>query len=120
MDPRSDANGAMTPRPYAITGGRTRSATQLPIEAILRTTANGADRFPRLALERKRIVALCAVPISIAEVSAHLHLPLGVVRVLAGDLVGEGLLMANVGMTNDRGRPDARLLERVLDGLSAL
>jgi hypothetical protein len=62
-----------------------------------------------------------AVELPIAELSAHLRLPIGVVRVVVGDLVDEGLLRANTGAASiDGGRPDITILERVLDGLRTL
>ncbi len=106
-------------RPYAITGGRTRAGTDLAIEAMVSSTPQGLAEADRLTLERARIVALCSTPQSVAEISAHLGLHLGVSKVLVGDLAGEGLLA--VHRPNHVGdRPDLRLLERVLDGLQAL
>ena len=88
---------------------------------IVRTSARGFVQQPRLTLERKRIVTLCAVPQSIAEVSAHLKLALGVARVLVGDMTNEGLLDSHATPASKSGnRPDIKLLERVLDGLQAL
>lgn len=106
-------------RPYAITGGRTRSDSDLPIEAMVSTTPRGLAEQGRLTLEPARIVALCSSPQSVAEISAHLGLHLGVTRVLVGDLAGDDLIA--VHRPNHAGdRPDLKLLERVLDGLQAL
>jgi hypothetical protein len=106
-------------RPYALTGGRTRSGVDLPLETLVERTPSGTSALGRLTLERKRIVELCAQPLSIAEVSAHLRVHLGVARVLVGDMKAEGLL--DVHRPRPAGeRPDIKLLERVLDGLQAL
>ena len=67
---------------------------------------------------RRKIVELCATPQSIAEVSAHLSIPLGVARVLVGDLAAEGLLA--VRDASAAAASDVSLLERVLNGLKAL
>ena len=108
-------------RPYALTGGRTRSAVELPIETIVRSTLRGLSMAAQLTLERKRIVTMCTVPLSIAEISAHLHIPLGVARVLVGDMSAEDLLETNhLTFARVGDRPDIKLLERVLDGLQAL
>jgi hypothetical protein len=108
-------------RPYALTGGRTRSSSNLAIETIVRTSPYGLAQQSRLTLERKRIVSLCVVPISIAEVSAHLHIALGAARVLVGDMTEEGLLDSHKPPTSRSGdRLDIKLLERVRDGLQAL
>jgi hypothetical protein len=108
-------------RPYALTGGRVRSSTELALETIVRVTDRGESHRDGLSTESRHILELCREPTSIAEVSAHLSLPLGVARVLVGDLVTEGLLDSHsTPATGDGSRPDLRLLERVLDGLQAL
>jgi hypothetical protein len=103
-------------RPYAMTGGRTRPThDDLEVEALVSTTSVG-ERPPKLTVEQHAIAALCHDLLSIAEVSAQLHLPLGVIRVLVDDMADEHLVIvyrpAHAG-----DRPDRALLERVLDGL---
>jgi Protein of unknown function (DUF742) len=76
------AAGHRRVRPYAMTGGRTRPTDgDLEIEALVSTTAIG-EQAPRLTVEQRAIAALCHDILSIAEISARLHLPLGVIRVL--------------------------------------
>ena len=106
-------------RPYAMTGGRTRPThDDLEIEALVSTTSIG-ERTPKLTVEQRAIAALCHDLLSIAEVSAQLHLPLGVIRVLVGDMADEHLVI--VYRPADAGdRPDLALLERVLDGLHTI
>jgi hypothetical protein len=126
MSPVGDAEGhehepALRVRSYVLTGGRTRARTDLPFETLVRVTDRGRALAPGLALERKDIVARCASPLSIAEISAHLQIPLGVARVIVGDMTDEGLLTASAPqLTGSGDRPDLSLLERVLDGLQAL
>ncbi|MGH9282495.1 MAG: DUF742 domain-containing protein [Acidimicrobiales bacterium] len=120
----SPAKGTKEPgrlvRPYAITGGRTRSRTaqiQLAIEAlVVATEAASANRS--LALERRSIASLAVTPVSVAEISAHLHVPIGVARVLVGDMAEEGLVQ--IHQPSSDSRPDIVLLERVLNGIRAL
>ncbi len=107
-------------RPYAITGGRTRGATDLPYETIIQRTGEGEQALPQLLLERRRVVELCGTPLSIAEVSAHLKVALGVAMVLVGDLKSEGLVATSQPRTSRGDRPDIELLERVLNGLRQL
>ena len=115
---RGDAGDGLRVRPYAITGGRTRAATEVPIEAIVYRTPKGERAQNAMSLERGQVLQLLSTPQSAAEVSARLRLPLGVTRVVLGDLVDEGFLALNTRSAT--GRPDLRLLERVLDGLQAL
>jgi hypothetical protein len=69
-------------RPYAMTGGRTRPTHDaLEIETLVSTTST-VDLAPKLTVEQRAIAVLCHDILSIAEVSAKLHLPLGVVRIL--------------------------------------
>jgi hypothetical protein len=105
-------------RPYAMTGGRTRPAhDDLELETLVSTTALGET--VTLSLERRSIALLCRDILSVAEISARLDLPLGVARVLVGDMAEEGLVTvhrpASVG-----DRPDLALLERVLYGLRTI
>jgi hypothetical protein len=118
MSSFGDTGDGLRVRPYAITGGRTRARTELQIEAIVYRTPTGEKANGSLPLERGQILALLSTPLSTAEVSARLRLPLGVARVLLGDLIDEGYVAVN--SRSATGRPDLRLLERVLDGLQAL
>jgi hypothetical protein len=117
MSSFDDDGPSLRVRSYVLTQGRTRSHADLPIETLVKVTSQGVSAAPRLQLERKKIVGLCASPISIAEISAHLSIPLGVARVLVGDMAAEGFLTSYKPRDE---RPDLKLLERVLDGLQAL
>jgi Protein of unknown function (DUF742) len=105
-------------RPYAMTGGRTRPThDDLEIEALVSTTA--MEQTPKLTVEQRAIAALCQELLSIAEVSARLQLPLGVIRVLVGDMADEHLVRVH-RPAHAGDRPDLDLLERVLDGLQTI
>jgi len=102
-----------------MTGGRTRPAHEdLEIEALVATTSSG-QRTPKLSVEQRAIAALCHDLLSIAEISARLHLPLGVIRVLVGDMAEERLVVVyRPAQAGDR--LDLTLLERVLYGLRTI
>lgn len=119
-NPEPDALQGLRVRPYMVTGGRTRSAVELPLEAIIRVTPEGQKAVETLNLEPRQIVDLCHQPLSIAEVSAHLRLHLQVAKVLVGDLVHAGYLATHTASADATERPDLQLLERVLDGLQSL
>ncbi|HKQ42808.1 MAG TPA: DUF742 domain-containing protein, partial [Pseudonocardia sp.] len=102
-------------RPYVRTGGRTRPAVDLAIEALV-STAPGAPEPP--GADHQAIAALCASPRSVAEIAALLEIPLGVARVLVGDLAQDGGVV--VHDTSGPDGPDATLMQRVLDGLRRL
>ncbi len=107
-------------RPYYMTGGRTRPAhDDLEIETLVSTTALGATSPKVSGVERRAIVSLCRDLLSIAEVSARLDLPLGVARILIGDMAEEGfVILHRPSSVGDR--PDLALLQRVLYGLHQL
>ncbi len=106
-------------RPYAVTRGRTRPRYQFAIEALVSTTDFGTQASHRGAPETQTIVELCREIRSVAEIAAHLRVPLGVARVLVGDMADEGLVRVHQPGHED-GQPDLMLLERVLSGLRRL
>jgi hypothetical protein len=108
-------------RPYALTRGRTRSrGANLPLETLITATEAGRNAVPKLSPEEKQIVLLCARPLSIAELSARLAVPLGVARVLAGDMRADGLVDAHRSPVSDDAEDLKSVLERVLNGLQSL
>jgi hypothetical protein len=106
-------------RPYAVTGGRTEPRYQLEIEAMV-AVAHYRDRdLSGLSPECQAILGLGGGWRSVAEISAVLQVPLGVVRILIADMAVEGLV--RIHQTDHvQGRPDLHLLERVLSGLRRL
>ncbi|MEU8352049.1 MULTISPECIES: DUF742 domain-containing protein [unclassified Streptomyces] len=114
-------------RPYSLTGGRTRFGHVLLVETFV-AALDGPDDRPeitagnwadRVMPEMRAIVELCRRMRSVAEISAMLSIPLGVVRVLLSDLADQGKIRV-YGTGHDTGRPDRVLLERVLSGLRRL
>jgi hypothetical protein len=108
-------------RPYALTRGRTRPGrADLPLEALVRWVDGSVD--PMSTAERRRIHQLTSTEIlSVAELSAHLSLPLGVVRVLVGDLADEGLVVVHAASPAAAApATNLKVLESVLNGISAL
>ena len=102
-------------RPYTITAGRTQPTVHLPLEATLRRRAPGVDAD--LSPGARQVLDTCDTR-SVAEVSALVALPVGVVRVLLGDLVEQGFVEVQATIT-DRSSKDERLelIERTLRGL---
>jgi hypothetical protein len=115
------AREASLVRPYTLTAGRTDTGVDLPYEAPIRTLQAGLfQRWPANDL-RGRIIQLCIKSPSVAEISARLDVPLGVVRVLVGDLVTSGYLQVQMTLTDNSTQDDRReLIGRTLRGLRAL
>jgi len=103
-------------RPYVLTSGRTRGREQLLTHTLV--SAPGYDSLfaARLLPEARALYErACSSTESVAELSAHCGVPLGVTRVLLSDLCSAGRVSAQAPATASP--YDRTLLERVLDGL---
>ncbi len=117
--PAPHETGSMV-RPYTKTGGRTRSDYDLAIEALVSTSERGKVPDAAVRPEHRSICGLCSDTRSVAEVAAHLRLPLGVARVLIGDMAGMGLVLIHQSGMVVGDRPSIEFMERVLSGLRRL
>ncbi|MFD5894605.1 MULTISPECIES: DUF742 domain-containing protein [unclassified Streptomyces] len=115
-------------RPYSLTGGRTRFGHVLLVETFVaaleapeerKELTNGDGPASRVMPEMRAIVELCRRMRTVAEISALLKIPLGVVRVLLSDLADQGRVRV-YGTGHGSDHPDRALLERVLGGLRRL
>lgn len=107
-------------RPYTRTGGRTRSDHNLALEALVSTSDDGRRYRGVRSVEHRRICDLCLDTRSVAEIAAHLRLPLGVVKVLVGDMADIGLVLIHQTELILGDRSSREFMERVLAGLRAL
>ncbi|MGW2615350.1 DUF742 domain-containing protein [Streptomyces sp. NPDC001500] len=111
-------------RPYAMTGGRTQpgpSGVRFDLIALvsLDPGAPGTDGMA-LGPEHRALVGLCRTETqSVAELAAGADLPVGVVRVLLGDLLELGCLVVSRPVPPAQ-LPDERILREVIEGLRAL
>ena len=112
--------GAAAVRPYAWTRGRTKSGLDLAIETLVSTSQRGRDQMGLLQSEHRAVAELCEQTRSVAEVAALLSLPLGVARVLLGDMAGLGVVTVHQTASSAGNVPDLALMERVLSGLRRL
>ncbi|WP_018348443.1 DUF742 domain-containing protein [Longispora albida] len=109
-------------RPYAMTRGRTRPVGgDFDLIAIVMATGSASEAGAGAGLEPEHvaILDLCRRPLSVAEISAHLDLPVGIVRVLLGDLQTSGLVLTRAPQPAME-QPSKRVLLAVIDGLRAL
>ncbi|MCX4572935.1 DUF742 domain-containing protein [Streptomyces sp. NBC_01571] len=112
-------------RPYAMTGGRTQpgpTGVRFDLIALvtLETAAPGADDDSLLGPEHRHLIDLCRVETqSVAELAADTDLPVGVVRVLLGDLLERGRVTVSRPVPPAQ-LPDERILHEVIEGLRAL
>ncbi|RVX43728.1 uncharacterized protein DUF742 [Nonomuraea polychroma] len=109
-------------RLYGLTGGRARPQGEtFDLVAIVTTLGAGFTAYESAELipEHRAVLSLCRRPTPVADVAAHLRLPLNVTRVILGDLRREGFVSI------DRPRPaaqtiDERIYREVLHGLRSL
>lgn len=112
-------------RPYAMTGGRTQSGpTGVHFDLIALVTldagAPGGEDDTALGPEHRALIDLCRTETqSVAELAADADLPLGVIRVLLGDLLELGRVTVSRPVPPAQ-LPDERILREVIEGLRAL
>jgi hypothetical protein len=103
--------------PYTVTRGRTK-ATGAQFDLIAMVVATRTTRRD-LPPEHMSIINTCHVPTSVVEVVAETGLPIGVIRVLLGDLRDAGLITVRLP-TGPVTAPRESLLRDILAGLRAL
>jgi hypothetical protein len=108
-------------RPYTITRGRTRSSShrEIELETLVWVTSKAAFEPSGASIHWRAVAELCRQITSLAEVAARLGVPLGVARVLIGDMADAGLVSLRRPRHGTEGSEIA-LLERVLHGLRQL
>ena len=106
-------------RPYALTSGRTRTVADIGPDSLVSATNNGNWGVVEGAPEWQRVADLCTQVHSLAEIAGHLELPMGVVRVIVGDMAEAGLVTVHSPGDLDS-EIDTYLLEKVLSGLRKL
>jgi Protein of unknown function (DUF742) len=106
-------------RPYALTRGRTRPHGAA-LGLIDQVTAAGPLVVDARGLgpEHRHLLHLCRTPTPVADLASETDLPLGVVRVLLGDLLERGAVA--IAGPPEAGTPEESVMRSVLDGLRAL
>jgi hypothetical protein len=113
-----EADGSLV-RPYAMTGGRTRSEN-LGLDLITLVVAMHGATFLDIEPEYERILSACQFPTSVVEVAAKVDLPLQVVKVLLSDLIQERLVVFRSPVAPADEPPSQHVLQAVLDGIRKL
>jgi DNA-directed RNA polymerase specialized sigma24 family protein len=114
-----EAAGPLVPA-FIVTRGRTHPSDTVDLVALVTPADSVASAAGGLGPEHRAILRLCQelpLPLSVAELSAHLHLPLGAVRVLLSDLHAQRLVHISAPVPD---APDETLLKAVLAGLRQL
>lgn len=109
-----DGDAGPLTRPYTVTMGRTAPTRQMDILSMV--TSTGRVSHAQLTLDHGQALDLCSDPISVVEVSARLHLPVTITKILISDLVECGAVVTHD--PNPTTDPiNQALLEKLLDAL---
>ena len=106
-------------RPYLLTGGRTHADVEgLVFETLVERVDGKVDK-QGLRFESAKVVDMCDAPISVAEISAHMSIPLGATMVLIADLIASGYLISHktINAASDAG---VSLVTRIIAGVKQL
>ena len=104
-------------RGFMVTRGRTRALVhELPIETVISAPVNPSGCPAIRDREHQRVRDLLTGPMSIAEISAHLMIPLRAAVVISSEMVAAGHLTA--GSTVDSN--DTDLLHKIRSALQLL
>ncbi|MBZ9644712.1 MULTISPECIES: DUF742 domain-containing protein [unclassified Streptomyces] len=120
-----DSEAGPLVRPYAMTGGRTKpgpTGVRFDLIALVTLDPGAPDVDDDIALgpEHRTLIELCRTETqSVAELAADADLPVGVVRVLLGDLLELGCVTVSRPVPPAQ-LPDERILREVIEGLRAL
>ena len=91
----------------------------VPLDMVTLILSRGEPR-PSLSPEQVSIVQICNFPLSVAELSAYLKLPVSAVMVIVDELLAGGHVTTREPATRNNSFPDIELLEAVMHGLQNL
>lgn len=104
-------------RPFLVTAGRTEADIEgLMFETLIESVGDSGDG---LVFEPARVFELCRTATGIAEISAHLNIPIATVKVVVGDLVKSGHVRVYATIDNPDDA-DVQLMNRIIAGVRNL
>ncbi|MDH3679448.1 MAG: DUF742 domain-containing protein [Acidimicrobiia bacterium] len=103
-------------RPFIVTRGRTRASAGVAMESLVDRRASPDDAIDGLESTQRQIWDVLAQMMSVAEISALVELPLGVVLVLVSDMAESDVLEVYQTAALD----DIHLVRKLIDGVRAL
>lgn len=106
-------------RLYAVTRGRSSAQERAELDLTTLVVVSGSA-LGRTEPEYQAIARICRTPQSVAEVSAHLRLPLAMTKILIGDLIDDGCLTFRSPPTVSGSSSEVSVLHAVLNGIRAL
>ena len=115
----ADLGPSQLVRPFWLVRKRTRLTGQmLDVVSMVYAVTTSAPDPDDLEPEHLAVHALCARPVSVADLATRLRLPLAVVRIMLAELQDRGMI--RIRPPRPSGLTDIRLLREVADGLRRL
>jgi hypothetical protein len=116
-----DSAAGRVVRPYALTQGRTRHSGEAfdLVATVLATRARVTDPGG-LGPEHFSVLQFAQAPTTVVDIASDVDLPLGVVRILLGDLRELGLVTIQAPVQMKVRQVDKNTLREVLHGLRGL
>ncbi|KUJ67697.1 hypothetical protein ACZ90_25890 [Streptomyces albus subsp. albus] len=105
-------------RLYVVSTGRGTRAARPELDLVTLIVARG-EPGPDCRPEQAAILHMCNYPLSVAEISAYLHLPVSTVTLILADLLDSGRIEARAPLPA-AALPDIEILEAVMHGLQNL
>ncbi|RLU80441.1 hypothetical protein CTZ27_35025 [Streptomyces griseocarneus] len=105
-------------RLYILTGGQARAGKKAELDLVTLIVSR-TETDPGLQPEHAAIVRMCDYPLSVAEISAYLELPVSTLTLLLTELLTRNQVEARPPVPA-AALPDVQLLEAVMNGLQRL
>lgn len=116
-EPTGQADDLDFVRPFLVTAGRTQADIEgLAFETLVESIGTTSDG---LVFEPAAVHRLCQTATGIAEISAHLSIPITTVKVIVGDLVNSGHVRVYATIDNAEDG-DVQLMNRIITGVRNL
>ncbi|MCK8436170.1 DUF742 domain-containing protein [Streptomyces sp. D2-8] len=115
--PREGEGKPGNPERMYVVAGPDGERAELDLVTLI--VARATDPPPSASPEQAALLRLCAAPLSVAELSAYLHLPFSAMGVLLTELLTAELVQARAPIVR-KARSDRSLLEAVMNGLQRL
>jgi Protein of unknown function (DUF742) len=116
-----DEDAGPVVRPYALTRGRTRhSGEAFDLVSTVSATSVRVGDPGILGPEHLSVLQFARRPTTVVDLASDVDLPLGVVRILLGDLRERGLVTIAAPVPMKVRQVDRNMLREVLHGLRGL
>ena len=104
-------------RPFVVTKGITTAQASVRVETLVEPTNVPVEaRFEK----KKLLDRTQGRPISVAELSAHLNLPIGTTMTLVSEMIDEGMLSAHNTVEESSGAAYLDIMTRIINRVREL